>query len=103
MPQPVLREPHGDGREPRIERAGVVVVMQMRVGANEGVLSDLFRAGGLADHHQDQTEQPVLVSRHQMPEGITIAPTDVANDVAVRDTHASAWSASSTRPNPIEA
>ena len=83
--------------------AGVVVVIDVRVGANEGVLCDLFGAGRLAHHHQDQAEQPALVGVHQVPERVTVAAPDVADDVAVRGAHAPRWSASSTRPNPIDA
>ena len=71
--QPVLRQPHRDRRQPGIERAGGVVVCDVGVGADEAVLSDLFRAAGLTHHHQDQPEQSSLVAAHQVSERVTIA------------------------------
>lgn len=74
----------------------------MRVGTHEGVLSDLCGALRLADHHQYQTEEPAFVPLQETPERLTIAAPDVADGVAVRDTHAPG-SASSTSPSPIDA
>lgn len=65
MAHPVLRQTHRNGGQPRVERALIVVTVNVRVGAHEGVLSDFFRASWLAHHHQHQTKQPPLVALHE--------------------------------------
>ncbi len=81
----------------------IVVAMNLCVGPNEGVLRDFFGAGRLTDHHQHEPEQPALIRLHEASECLAVAAPDVMHDVPVRGRHAPGCSASSTRPNPIDA
>src|SRR5687768_12092114 len=101
--QPVLRQPHRDRRQPWIKRTLFVVVIQMRVGSDERILRDFFGTFWLTHHHHYKTEQPALIAAHQVPERVGVAPPNLTDDVTVRIAHAPGRSASSTRPNPIDA
>ena len=86
--QPVLGQPDGDGREPRVEGPVLVVLIEVCVGTNERVLRHLFGSRRIAHHHQDQAKQPALVTLHQMGERLTIAAADGADGVAIGSAHA---------------
>ena len=69
---------------------GLVVVIEVRVGPDKGVLRDLFGGCRLPHHHQDQAEQPALIGVHQASERFGSKQSRAGSSVV-------------PRPNPIDA